>query len=289
MEMSYIDKQLKEFKRLIDQAILKDGTEGKNKMIKSSRPINLIHDAVKKELIKQRVEPTLICPRLGESKPEIRIAGHIKKKDQDVCVMPKNVEKEKMSIDWGPLAYLSDEDEFGYEYSNNILVINVRSQISSLAKNFDTLFERTIAEAQNLHVRYPNMVLGEVYLIPVYEYDDKVAKEKKVGFKKKQVKLEKYISFFSAISGRTLSTKEGLEGELENTKNAYLYERCALLIVDFSKKKPKLYTSSAELKKDGLVSESFPIEYAELGFETFARDIVAIYTERFDRSNIINE
>ncbi len=287
--MSYIDKQLKKFKNLIDQAILKDGTEGKNKMIRSSRPINLIHDAVKKELIKQKVEPTLICPRLGECGPEIRVAGHIKKKDQDVCVMPRNIEKEEVRIDWGPLAYLSDEDEYGYKYSNNILVINVRSQISSLAKNFDTLFERTIAEAQNLHVRYPDMVLGEVYLIPAYEYDDKVAKEKKIGFKKKQVKLEKYISFFSAINGRTLSTKEGLEGELENIQNAYLYERCALLIVDFRKKQPKLYTSSAELKRDGLISDKFPIEYADLGFESFAKDIVAVYTERFDKHNIINE
>ena len=119
--MSYIDEQLKEFKNLIDQAILEGGTEGKNKMIKSSRPINLIHDAVKKELIKQKVEPTLICPRLGETKPEIRIAGHIKEKKQDVCVMPRNIEKKRMSIDWGPLAYLSNDDEYGYEYSNNIL------------------------------------------------------------------------------------------------------------------------------------------------------------------------
>lgn len=287
--MSYIDEQLKEFKNLIDQAILEGGTEGKNKMIKSSRPINLIHDAVKKELIKQKVEPTLICPRLGETKPEIRIAGHIKEKKQDVCVMPRNIEKKRMSIDWGPLAYLSNDDEYGYEYSNNILVINVRSQISSLAKNFDTLFERTIAEAQNLHIRYPNMVLGEVYLIPVYEYDNEEAKEKKVKFKKKQVNLEKYISFFSAINGRTLSTKKDLEGELANTKNAHLYERCALLIVDFSKKKPKLYTSSADLKKDGLISSNFPIEYAELGFASFAKDIVTIYAERFDEHNIINE
>lgn len=287
--MSYIDKQLKEFRNLIEQAILKDGAEGKNKMIKSSKPINLIHDAVKKELIRQKVDPTLICPRLGETKPEIKVAGHIKQKDQDVCVKPRNIREQEALIDWGPLAYLDNKDEYGYEYSNNMLIINVRSQISSLAKNFDTLFERTIAESQNLHIRYPNMVLGEVYLVPAYEYDDKMAKEKKIGFKKKHVNLEKYISFYSAINGRTLSEKEGVEGELENTRNAYLYERCALLIVDFSKKKPKLYMSSEELRKDGLISDTFPIEYAELGFKTFARDIVAIYSDRFNKCNIINE
>ena len=44
--------------------------------------------------------------------------------------------------------------------------------MSSLAKNADTLFERIFAKSLNLHMRYPNIVLGEVYLIPVYEYDD---------------------------------------------------------------------------------------------------------------------
>ena len=48
--------------------------------------------------------------------------------------------------------------------------------MSSLAKNSDTLFERTFAEAQNLHMRYPDIVLGEVYLIPVHEYDDDMVK-----------------------------------------------------------------------------------------------------------------
>lgn len=34
-------------------------------------------------------------------------------------------------------------------------------------------------------MRYPNAVLGEVYLIPVHEYDDALVAQKTVGFKKK--------------------------------------------------------------------------------------------------------
>lgn len=286
--MTYIDKQLIKFKSLIEGAIEENGVDGKNDMIKSSRPINLIHDAVKKALIDQKVEHSLICPGLGKRNPEIKIAGYIKQKNQDVCVVPRNIETTESTIDWKPLSYLKSKDEYGYEYSSQILVINVRSQLSSLGKNFDTLFERTIAEAQNLHIRYPKMVLGEVYLIPVYEYDNKKAKKNKIAFKNKPVKLEKYISFFHAINGRILSEKEGVEGELENTKNAYLYERCALLIVDFNRKKPKLYKNSAELKADGLISDEFPIEYADLGFDSFAEDIIKIYGERFEKSNIVN-
>ena len=73
------------------------------------------------------------------------------------------------------LEQFKEIDPYGEEYSKNTLVINVRSQMSSLAKNSDTLFERTFAEAMNLHMQYPDIVLGEVYLIPINEYDDEEA------------------------------------------------------------------------------------------------------------------
>lgn len=123
------------------------------------------------------------------------MAGFIKQKKQDVCVMPKKIQKANSEIDWGPMAHLRRNDEYGYEFSRNSLVINVRSQLSSLGKNYDTLFERTVAEAQNLHMRYPDIVLGEVYLIPVYEYDDVKAKDNIVDFSTKHSDIENYIFF----------------------------------------------------------------------------------------------
>lgn len=272
--MAYIDEQLKIFKDMFEKAIVTGGTKEKTSCIRSSALINLIHDAVKYELIEHGLKEELIFPHLGETKPEIKLAGFLKQKDQDVCVLPNNVAKVPEHINWGPMAFLNKYDPYGYEYSTNALVINIRSQMSSLAKNADTLFERTFAEAMNLHMRYPKMVLGEVYLIPVYEYDDKLIKINKVGFKRKQTDVEKYISFFDSINNRTD------EGE------TYKYERCALLVVDFRPDNPILYRNSQQLKDAGIISEEFGIEYAALGFDTFAEDIIDIYAERYSIGNI---
>lgn len=273
--MAYIDDQLLIFKGMIEHSILVGGAKGKESMIRSSQLINLIHDAVKHELWEQGVDPDLIYPHLGQTKPEIKLAGFLKQKDQDVCVVPRGIARRASIIDWGPMAFQRKTDPYGFEFSNNSLVINVRSQMSSLAKNADTLFERTFAEAQNLHMRYPDMVLGEVYLIPVHEYDDAQVANHRVAFRQNITDVEKYISFFDSINGRQRGGED------------YMYERCALLVVDFSRTQPRLFRNSAELKQAGIISRDFRIEYATLGFDTFARDIVEVYGERFDRRNIM--
>lgn len=273
--MAFIDEQLIRFKGMIEDAIIQGGEKGKTSVIRSSALINLIHDAVKFELINSRVFHENIYPRFGESKPEIKIAGFLKQKDQDVCVVPNNILRAGIDIDWGPLKVLNRRDPYGFEYTTNMLVINVRSQMSSLAKNADTLFERTFAEALNLHMRYNDIVLGEVYLIPVYEYDDALVKEKRVGFKEHKTDVEKYISFFNSINNRP-----------DQNGEAYMYERCALLIVDFSRDVPKLYRNSTELKQDGVISRDFEIEYKNLNFDGFAEDILNVYSRRYNISNI---
>lgn len=273
--MSYIDRQLILFKKKIEEAILNGGTDGKQSIIRSSELINLIHDAVKNEFIIRGVNPKNIFPPFNETKPELKMAGFLKQKDQDICIVPSNFKMQPTTINWGPLAFENKNDPYGFDYSENTLVVNVRSQMSSLAKNTDTLFERTIAESLNLHKRYSKIVLGEVYLIPVYEYDDEMVKNRNVGFKSRQTNIEKYISFFDSINGRKIGGAE------------HAYERCALLIVDFSKDIPHLFKDSYELKEAGLISFDFNIEYADLNFQNFAKDILNIYAERFDLSNIV--
>ena len=267
--MAFIDDQLIEFKGLIEKSILDGGAKGKESTIRSSALINLIHDAVKYELIDNGVNPSNIFPHLYDTKPELKLAGFLKQKDQDVCVVPSNIPCVSTPITWGPLAFEHKTDDYGYDFTTNTLVINVRSQMSSLAKNSDTLFERTFAEAQNLHLRYPDIVLGDVYLIPVNEYDDELVKQKIVGFKAAKTNVEKYISFFNSINNR------------HNGGDAYAYERCALLVVDFSKDKPILFSNSRELKEAGIVSSKFEIEYSTMNFQNFAEDILRIYSERY--------
>lgn len=272
--MSYIDGQLFKFKKLIEASIINGGAKGKESMIRSSVLINLIHDAVKNSLIEAGISPANVIPNLGSTKPELKLAGFFKQKNQDVCIIPSNVQQVPTLINWGAMAFENKKDKYGYEYSTNTLVINIRSQMSSLAKNTDTLFERTIAEAQNLHMRYPNIVLGEVYLIPTHEYDDDLVKRNIVGFKKKHINIEKYISFFNSINNRNIGD------------NDFAYERCALLIVDFNQSQPYLFKNSSELKQAGLIAEDFEIEYASLNFQNFASDILQIYSYRYNLENI---
>lgn len=273
--MAFIDEQLLIFKNKIENAIVTAGASGKESIIRSSDLINLIHDAVKHEFISLGVNPNNIYPPFLASKPEIKMAGLLKQKDQDICVVPSGIHKNPINIDWGPLAFQNKNDPYGYNYSTNTLVVNVRSQMSSLAKNADTLFERTFAEALNLHMRYPKIVLGEVYLIPIHEYDDELVKSHRVGFKQRQTDVERYISFFNSINNRELGGAD------------YEYERCTLLIVDFNQAQPRLFNNSAELKAAGYISKDFEIEYATLGFRTFAKDILEIYKSRYDISNLM--
>lgn len=175
-------------------------------MIRSSRPINFIHEAVKADFIRKGISPDRIHPPLGASKPELKLAGFIKQNHQDVCVSPEGYVPDSEIMTEGILREATDY--YGKDYTERTISVNIRSQMSSFAKNFNTLYERTIAEAQNLHVRCPKMVLGKVYMIPVKEYDASVMDDNIVQFIDKVGAVEKYIKSFQAINGRLDFTRE---------------------------------------------------------------------------------
>ncbi|WRD93844.1 restriction endonuclease [Helicobacter pylori] len=261
---------LQKFKKCLEHAILQEGEKGFSNIIRSQKPINYIHEMIKQDLVKNGIVKENIFPPLGSSKPEIKLAGFFKQKDQDICVVPNNMDRNKILINWGPLNFKNKEDIYGFEFSQKCLVINIRSQMRSIAKNTDTLFERTFAESLNLHMRYPKIVLGEFYLIPVREYSLKYSKRKQIGFEDKLTNIEKYISFFSAISGRDSSNTD-----------LWKYEKCCLMIVNLDSQKPFFYNNSYELKHDKIVSEYFALEYADIGFDLFVSDLLKIYRNRF--------
>ncbi|GAA8540747.1 hypothetical protein HpBT274_12050 [Helicobacter pylori] len=264
---------LQKFKKCLEHAILQEGEKGFSNIIRSQKPINYIHEMIKQDLVKNGIVKENIFPPLGSSKPEIKLAGFFKQKDQDICVIPNNnnnMDKNKILINWGSLNFENKEDIYGFEFSQKCLVINIRSQMRSIAKNTDTLFERTFAESLNLHMRYPKIVLGEFYLIPVREYSLKYSKRKQIGFEDKLTNIEKYISFFSAISGRDSSNTD-----------LWKYKKCCLMIVNLDSQKPFFYNNSYELKHDKIVSEYFALEYADIGFDLFVSDLLKIYRNRF--------
>ncbi|MDR3283238.1 MAG: hypothetical protein LBS92_06525 [Candidatus Methanoplasma sp.] len=268
--MTALPNKLIEMKNLLENAIIEDGKRGKESLIRSSKLINLLHEAVKEDLVSNGVDRRLIIPPVGQSSPEMKIAGFLKSKKQDICIVPKNVTRTPRNIDWGPSAVEEAMDEHGSEFTKHTLVINVRSQLSSICKNTDTLFERTFAEPLNLRLVYKDLIMGEVYLIPLYEYEEGVMDENRVMFKTRHTNVEKYISFFLEVSGR-----DGPEDAL------YMYEVCALLIVDFKHDPPKLYQTSKELVDDGIICRSFPLDLYDISYEKFIKTLLDKYDERF--------
>lgn len=270
MSLVNIQKAVNNFKALIESSIVENGVKGKEAMIRSSRPILNLHETVKTELIKTGVDKDLIFPPLNSRTPELKLAGSRKQKNQDVCVVA-NHEKAEEILREGLLQDVVDE--YGEKFTERTISINIRSQISSIQKNFDTLYERTTSEAINLHDRCPKMCLGEVYMIAVPEYDDKEIKTNKVVFKKpNQATVLKYIKSFQAINNRKITEK-----------NFYQYEKVCLLIVDFSKQPAKIYHTAEEMKKDGLIPENSAIDFSELSWQKFVPDLLKVYMERFGK------
>lgn len=275
MTYKTIEQAVTNIKQLIEDAIRTGGVDAKNNLIRTQVPICMLHDAAKASFINMGVNPNYIHPPYDTHTGELKLAGFFKFKDQDICILPKDIKAEKEILTFDGILK-GKTDTFGFDLTEKILSVNVRSQLSSVAKNFDTLYERTIAESMNFHSRCPNMVLGEFYMIPVYEYDDILAKQNIVGFKPNnniQEHIQKYISSFSAINNRATTT------EL-----LYKYERVCLLIVDFNREIPKIYNSDEELRADHLLG-STTASIEKLNFSSFASSLMNIYEQRFGNDN----
>lgn len=269
-----LQEAINNFKGLIESSILENGDKGKEAMICSSVPILNIHEAVKSELIKAGINESLIFPPLNSRTPELKLAGSHKQKNQDVCVVP-NFKKTKEVLQEGLLKDVTDE--YGEKFTEQTIAINIRSQISSIQKNFDTLYERTTSEATNLHDRCPQMVLGEVYMIAIPEYDDQKVKNKEIVFKKpNQSTVTQYIKSFQAINSR-----KGIKTKF------FQYERVCLLIVDFSQTSAKIYKTSDELKQAGLIPQNSTVDISALSWEQFISDLLKIYNGRFKKKKCL--
>jgi hypothetical protein len=267
-----LQRAVNEIKKAIEEAIKTAGTNGKNNLIRSQKPIKLLHEVVKSELIRNNVNQSLLSPKLSESNGELGLAGFFKKKNQDVSVISNSLVKEEELLNFQGILY-GTKDSYGLNYTEQTLTINVRSQLSSSAKNFDTLYERTFAEALNLHLRCPKMVLGEFYMISVNEICSTSANNKTILYKKpKNVSkhIEKYLLSFGAVNGRNSVTGDH-----------YKYERVCLLIVDFSKATPKIYSTDEELIADNLLPKDTIASIEKLSFPNFITDLLETYSERF--------
>jgi len=266
-----IQRVLKKIKTDFDTAITTaqfngksyaNGSKAKTALICSQRIINYIHEFIKNEFIRCGVPNRMIYPPPRRTSPEIKIKGFLKSKNQDVAIIPSP------DIVSGTRSINSKNEK--------ILTVNIRSQLSSLSKNIDTLYERTFAEPLNLHLSYPKQCLGEVYLIPTHEYDDKAMVKNKIVFNKAASKMVDYISMFQAINNRRTIDKD-----------EFKYERVCLLIADFRQANPKLYNSVDDLMEDNMIPENGNVNMDGLAIDNFAQDLVNVYIERFGQGIIV--
>jgi len=281
-----IQPALNQIKSDIEAAIIANGETGKNALIRTQKPIKLIHDVIKTRFLNAGVHASLINsgihhlrtvinpPARVNNRPkklkdsELGLAGYLKRKNQDISIIPNNIPITGEILTF-PTYLNGFSDEFGHAFTESVLSVNVRSQLSSVAKNFDTLYERTFAEALNFHLRLPRMVLGEVYLIIAKEYDSAAAFNKNISFVNSE-HIEKYILAFQALNNR-----------INIDDPNYKYERIALLIVDFSQAVPKLYNTTQELIHDGLIPAASLATIESLSLNNFVADIMATYNARF--------
>jgi len=240
VDMQLLLGKLQEMKNVYENAI-RNGEY--TSLIRSKRFINLLHEYVIEEL-KKRVEPSWVVT-------DKKVYGFPKTKEQDIIVQPP---QNGRNVSVGP-----------------IMAINVRSQLSSIEKNYDTLFERIFAEALNLHNRFPYMVLGYLYLLPKVGYDSDAAQRNRVVFSERY-NLEKYILSFLSIASR-----------ISPSDVPWKYEKVCLLIVDFESDPPEVMDDMQIFLNKELISEKFAQLYTfeDLTMKDFFDELYKVMMERY--------
>ena len=240
-DMNLLIKTLKEMKETYENAI----KAGKyTELIRSQKLIGMLHEFAGRELQKRFPSQWIY-----KDKP---VYGYPKVKTQDILIQPPQNGEQNLSI--GPIA-----------------TINVRSQLSSIEKNYDTLFERLFAEALNLHNRFPYLVLGYIYLLPKIGYDDKAAKNREVKLVE-MYDVEKYILSFLSITNRQSPNDV-----------PWKYERVTLLIVDFEQDPPVVIDNMETFLKERMVGANFAnfFTFESLSIQNFFDEIYKATMNRY--------
>ena len=222
-----------------------NGQKAKEALIRSQSLIMNIHECTKLSVLatlnQEFEEKWEVHPPVGNTSPELKIYGLLKAKNQDLVFLRE--EPAPYIIESGPNAGATDL--VGEQTTSTSLVIGVRSQMSSVDKNFDTLMERAFAETLNLRLRTPVLCMGEVYLLPLRELDDKAMLNNIVSFKPKKVNIEKFINIFNAFSGR----------QSVNVEEQYRYDASALVLINLQETPAKIITSGKELAEHDMPEE----------------------------------
>lgn len=119
---------------------------------------------------------------------------------------PKNVDVAVLDPENGPL-----------------VLIGIRSQMSSIGKNVLTYYEGIVGECISLQDRFPMSTHGYVYLHPLASI--------KTGKEDENIDHGRYAQMYAAITGRSGPDYKRLRG---------IYDQFAYMVVDFAQNPPAL-------------------------------------------------
>ncbi|HEU0086242.1 MAG TPA: hypothetical protein VFQ77_01065 [Pseudonocardiaceae bacterium] len=158
---------------------------------------------------------------------EAKILGSHKPKDVDVSIIdPEN----------GPL-----------------MMIGVRSQMSSIGKNALNYYEGIIGECISLQDRFPMSTIGYIYLMPLRAIKD--------GRQKEFIDHGRYARMYAAITGRAGQEYKSIRG---------IYDQFSYLVIDFAQNPPAV--------RDDLVAAAVPD--SDLAIATFIDRIIDTFQRR---------
>ena len=163
--------------------------------VRSQEFINILHKELSEDL------DALLTDKSRRRKvtvvKEATIYGSHKPKDVDVAVVdPEN----------GPL-----------------VMVGIRSQMSSVAKNALTYYEGIIGECISLQDRFPMAVIGYLYLMPLQPV--------KQGRRQETINHSRYARMYDAITGRTGQSYRDIRG---------IFDEFSYMVVDFNQTPPML-------------------------------------------------
>lgn len=238
-----LQRHLSRIKRIYENEIKrKSGNPGF--LIRSGKIIDELHEYLKQELIKNGVKRAYINPPLGRSSPEKAINGYFKTKDQDILIQKEN--------------------------SKPLISLNIRSQLSSVQKNYDTLFERLVAESVNIHEKFPQLPCAYLYLLPTIGYSSDAMKKNKV-VRDEIFNWEKYLTTFSLLANRK-----------DPKDKTFKYEKVCLLAVDFSTNPPHILSSTNDFLSRNLITKNFArsFNYSPLKIDNIVEKLITVFNQR---------
>jgi len=146
--------------------------------------------------------------------------------------------------------------------SGPLVLVGVRSQMSSVGRNVLTYYQDIVGEAVSLQERYPMTVHSYIYLHPLTYVEDKTA-TKTMPARSVVVTPDhtRYARMYRAISGR--------DDRLYRTVSG-IYDQFAYMVVDFD--------SSPALLRDDIVRQASPD--MDLSIETFVDRVIETYKRR---------